>query len=220
MVPTGGFVAAGIGQGMGLYDFSADSALLVSNLQSAIGAALGTGEGPAAGMASIGASIPAGIGQGLAQYSFATDAVLLATNLQGALSSAFAGTASMNAIAWGNLLSGIGSDVVQLCPATSTMASAITSSMSGYSNSLWASGYNLSFGMAQGILSGQSTVINAAVRVAQAAIRAANNTLEVHSPSRVLMETGQKRRAGPCHRHDERDQCRRTSLSKRRKRAD
>ena len=192
MVPTGGFVAAGIGQGMGLYDFSADSALLVSNLQSAIGAALGTGEGPAAGMASIGASIPAGIGQGLAQYSFATDAVLLATNLQGALSSAFAGTASMNAIGMGQSAGlALGLTSYSFAPATSTMASAITSSMSGYSNSLWASGYNLSFGMAQGILSGQSTVINAAVRVAQAAIRAANNTLEVHSPSRVLMETGQ-----------------------------
>lgn len=192
MVPTGGFVAAGIGQGMGLYDFSADSALLVSNLQSAIGAALGTGEGPAAGMASIGAGIPAGIGQGLAQYSFATDAVLLAANLQGALSSAFVGTASMNAIGMRQSAGlALGLTSYSFAPATSTMASAIISSMSGYSNSLWASGYNLSFGLAQGILSGQSTVVNAAVRVAQAAIRAANNTLEVHSPSRVLMETGQ-----------------------------
>ena len=192
MVPLGNDVAAGIGQGMGQYDFAADSALLVGNLQSAVGAALGTGEGPAAGMASIGAGIPASIGQGLAQYSFATDAALLAANLQMALSSAFVGTASMNAIGMGQSAGlALGLTSYSFAPATSTMASAITSSMSGYSNSLWASGYNLSFGMAQGILSGQSTVINAAVRVAQAAIRAANNTLEVHSPSRVLMETGQ-----------------------------
>lgn len=192
--PIGLSVTQGVGAGMTEDMSSLDLAAttLALHLQSAIGAALGTGEGPAASMASISAGIPAGIGQGLAQYSFATDAALLAANLQGALSSAFAGTASMNAIGMGQSAGlALGLTSYSFAPATSTMASAITSSMAGYSNSLWASGYNLSFGMAQGILSGQSTVINAAVRVAQAAIRAANNTLEVHSPSRVLMETGQ-----------------------------
>ena len=51
-------------------------------------------------------------------------------------------------------------------------------------------GYNASHALAIGIMSGRSAVINAATSVAQSAIRATQQALDIHSPSRVFEELG------------------------------
>lgn len=51
-------------------------------------------------------------------------------------------------------------------------------------------GLQFSRGIASGIRAGKSEVINAAVDVARAAVKSANSTLQINSPSKVTMETG------------------------------
>lgn len=51
-------------------------------------------------------------------------------------------------------------------------------------------GYNLSIGLANGITSGRSAVVNAAARVAANAVSAARNQLAIRSPSRVMETIG------------------------------
>lgn len=51
-------------------------------------------------------------------------------------------------------------------------------------------GRMFSSGLASGIASGRSAVVSAAARVAAAAVAAANARLKIHSPSRVMMESG------------------------------
>lgn len=60
-------------------------------------------------------------------------------------------------------------------------------------NPMTAQGIGLSFstGLANGILSGRSRIINAAVEAAQAAITATKNTLDIHSPSKVMEGLGE-----------------------------
>lgn len=59
-------------------------------------------------------------------------------------------------------------------------------------NPMTAQGIGLSFstGLANGILSGRSAVIRAAVETAQAAITATKSTLDIHSPSKVMEGLG------------------------------
>ena len=53
-----------------------------------------------------------------------------------------------------------------------------------------AQGIYISQGLAQGILAGQSAVINAAISVATKAIQAAKSTLGIASPSQEFMQLG------------------------------
>ena len=53
-----------------------------------------------------------------------------------------------------------------------------------------AAGSSFSAGLATGIYSGKSGVIQAAINVAKAAITAANQTLEINSPSKATMRSG------------------------------
>ena len=73
--------------------------------------------------------------------------------------------------------------------ATGAVDSAITS---GETEASKADGIGSAFdsGLAGGITSGQSTVINAAIGVAKAAAQAARDALGIASPSRVMMEIG------------------------------
>lgn len=57
--------------------------------------------------------------------------------------------------------------------------------------SMIASGLNIATGLAAGITAGKSTVINAAIALAQAGIDAANKTLGVNSPSKVFIGIGE-----------------------------
>lgn len=55
----------------------------------------------------------------------------------------------------------------------------------------WWAGYNMSAGMAQGISSGRSLAVSAAISVARDAINAAKAEADIHSPSRVMEEAGE-----------------------------
>lgn len=75
--------------------------------------------------------------------------------------------------------------------ATRKLADAATSTIQDINTSRWrSSGYYAAIGFANGIRSGRSEVISAAAAVAQAAIIAAENTLEIGSPSKVFKEIG------------------------------
>lgn len=89
-----------------------------------------------------------------------------------------------------------GRSIVQA--AAVTVANAVISRMdSSLSPGRFTSiGLNVSYGLAQGISSGRSAVISAASEVASAAIQAANEKLEINSPSRVFERMGQYSVAG------------------------
>ena len=53
-----------------------------------------------------------------------------------------------------------------------------------------ASGRNATYGLARGILDGESAVIQAAMQVAQSVVNTTQDTLDMHSPSRVMEELG------------------------------
>lgn len=55
----------------------------------------------------------------------------------------------------------------------------------------WWAGYNMASGMAQGIDSGRSLAVSAAISVARDAINAAKAEADIHSPSRVMEEAGE-----------------------------
>lgn len=71
---------------------------------------------------------------------------------------------------------------------SSSTYNSLTTNLNYYSGSKI--GLDLTSGLASGILDGMSGVINAAIEVAKAAIDAANDTLEIHSPSRVFDRIG------------------------------
>lgn len=74
---------------------------------------------------------------------------------------------------------------------TKELADAATNTIQDINTSQWrSSGYYAAIGFANGIRSGRSEVISAANAVAQAAIIAAENTLEIGSPSKVFKEIG------------------------------
>ena len=75
--------------------------------------------------------------------------------------------------------------------ATRKLADAATSTIQDINTSQWrSSGYYAAIGFANGIRAGRSEVISAANAVAQAAIIAAENTLEIGSPSKVFKKIG------------------------------
>lgn len=57
-------------------------------------------------------------------------------------------------------------------------------------DSIYNSGLNLSYGLANGISAGRSSVINAVAEMCTAAVRQANESLDIHSPSRVFEKIG------------------------------
>lgn len=100
-------------------------------------------------------------------------------------------TAGMN-VATG-LANGLRAGIPSVQSAAQTLAQAanVASHTAGHASSAYSSGYNISVGLANGISAGRSAVINAAISVASAAITAANQTLQVRSPSRVFRRIGE-----------------------------
>lgn len=70
------------------------------------------------------------------------------------------------------------------------LVSAAAQVKTGLSSAGRSGGRMFSSGLAAGISSGRSAVVSAAARVAAAAVAAANARLRIHSPSRVMMESG------------------------------
>lgn len=146
-------------------------------------------------LGNIGTDISAGIASGLNEYGWDADASTLATDVDTAIRNAMqvhSPSLMMYPIGF-DLSAGIGEgmQLFSFADAASVVSAAIKSSVAKFEDSLKSSGYNFSAGLASGIRSGQSAVIRAATQVASAAIRAANNRLEISSPSRVMMESGE-----------------------------
>ena len=143
----------------------------------------------------VGTRVAEGIASGLNEYGWNTDASTLATDVDTAIRNAMqvhSPSLMMYPIGF-DLSTGIaeGMKLFSFSDAASVVSAAIKSSVAKFEDSLKSSGYNFSAGLASGIRSGQSAVIRAATQVASAAIRAANNKLEISSPSRVMMESGE-----------------------------
>lgn len=143
----------------------------------------------------VGTRVAEGIASGLNEYGWDTDASTLATDVDTAIRNAMqvhSPSLMMYPIGF-DLSAGIGEGMklFSFVGVASVVSSAIKSSIATFEDSLRSSGYNFAAGLASGIRSGQSAVIRAATQVASAAIRAANNKLEISSPSRVMMESGE-----------------------------
>ena len=142
-----------------------------------------------------GNSVSAGIAEGMIDYGWTGDANTLKTNIVDSVNASLGvQSPATTMIPTGfNVSRGIGEGMkmFSVAAAASVVSAAIKSSVSIFEDSLKPSGYNFAAGLASGIRSGQSAVIRAATQVASAAIRAANNKLEISSPSRVMMESGE-----------------------------
>ena len=128
-------------------------------------------------------------------FGWETSASTLSTNLVDAIDAAVqrGSPAEITKPTGQDVAAGIaeGMKMFSFADAASVVSEAIKSSVAIFEDSLKSSGYNFAAGLASGIRSGQSAVIRAATQVASAAIRAANNKLEISSPSRVMMESGE-----------------------------
>ena len=91
MVPMGENVAAGIGQGAGEYDFSADAETIASALEGALETVLGGGEEGGGAAQTIGEGLAQSIGEGASQHDFSAEASGVASAVESALGTAFGG---------------------------------------------------------------------------------------------------------------------------------
>lgn len=142
----------------------------------------------------IGDNVGAGIGTKVADHDYSSDAETSMSNLETALGNAAQqGSPAKRFYPLGNDISaGVAEGMKQFSfnSISSEIISSIRTSMSSMTTSFRTTGLNFSLGLASGIRAGKYSVINAAKEVAKAGINAANNTLEVSSPSRVMEETG------------------------------
>ena len=135
------------------------------------------------------------IGTGLAEYSFDADTETMAGNLEGSARASFDSHSPANRMKpLGNdVAAGVGAGA-QEYDFNGDMLAMAQNAQSAAGSKMQAagrrSGTYFAAGLAAGIESGRSRVITAAVRVAQAAINAVNNTLGIHSPSTVAFEAG------------------------------
>lgn len=142
----------------------------------------------------IGDNVGAGIGTKVADHDYSSDAETSMSNLETALGNAAQqGSPAKRFYPLGNDISaGVAEGMKQFSfnSISSEIISSIRTSMSNMTASFRTTGLNFSLGLASGIRAGKYSVINAAKEVAKAGSNAANNTLEVSSPSRVMEETG------------------------------
>ena len=142
----------------------------------------------------IGDNVGAGIGTKVADHDYSSDAETSMSNLETALGNAAQqGSPAKRFYPLGNDISaGVAEGMKQFSfnSISSEIISSIRTSMSSMTASFRTTGLNFSLGLASGIRAGKYSVINAAKEVAKAGSNAANNTLEVSSPSRVMEETG------------------------------
>lgn len=171
-----------------------DSAALLTTIQN-LQTILGSDIAVNASMSDTGYDIASGLAEGLMMFGWETSASTLSTNLVDAIDAAVqrGSPAEITKPTGQDVAAGIaeGMKLFSFADAAAVVSAAIKSSVAIFEDSLRSSGYNFSAGLASGIRSGQSAVIRAATQVASAAIRAANNKLEISSPSRVMMESGE-----------------------------
>lgn len=162
---TGTHILEGVAKGMTAAGWDSDAETVASNLETALNSALDINS-PSKRVVPIGNYVAQGVGEGMAGYDFSVSAASVAGSLESALGSAMANGS----------FSVIGQSVM----------SSLTASIQG--TSLRSAGVNLMVGLRAGILAGRSGVVSAMRSAAQAAVSAAKQTLQIHSPSRVFRD--------------------------------
>ena len=147
-------------------------------------------------MNGVGADAAAGVGEGMAAADMSTYGITVADNTEAALRSG----AAFNSASPANRTKPVGRDValgigVGMAETDlSSYASATSSHVLGTlranlnASSLRSTGVLAMSGLAAGILAGRSQVITAMRNAARAAVNAAKQTLDIHSPSRVFRD--------------------------------
>ena len=191
MVPIGENAAAGIGQGAGAYDFSADAESITSSFQNALETALGRDHSTGKSLArTLGGDIADNIGSGMDSYDFSPTATAASAGLRGAVSAVFNanllsafGTVSMGGIA-------AAMTAFSFSAAADSVGSEARSAISGSLNSysLRSAGVNVMNGLIAGINAGRSGVVSAMRSAARAAVDAAKSELKIASPSGVFRD--------------------------------
>ena len=143
----------------------------------------------------VGNDIIAGVGKGMASADLSTDAACVESNTENALRSAFnSHSPAQTMVPIGNdVAAGVGQGMSEydFSGDSDAMAqgakSTAEAAMNGAGNS---AGRMFASGIARGILSGRSNVVNAAVSIARAAVSAIRRELQIASPSKVTMQLG------------------------------
>ncbi|MBE5773952.1 MAG: hypothetical protein E7337_08455 [Clostridiales bacterium] len=172
------------------YDWEGDVTNIVDSMRSALDAA----------MPGVGNDASCGVGQGAAEYDFSGDTDAAADNLEGAYRGSMdSNSPAQRMVPLGNDVSaGVGQGMTEYDFTASTtgtannligtLSAALYAQATVAVNSARNIGRAISTGLASGILSGQSLVIQSAAKVAQAAIRSAKNELDINSPSGVFRD--------------------------------
>ena len=145
LTDTGAHIREGIAQGMTEAGWDSDATTVADALQAALNKALEIGS-PSRLMVPIGGYVAAGIGEGMKQYDATTDAAAVSGKFKSAVEG------KLNRL------------------------------------TLFGVGVNAMAGLAAGIKLGQFGVVTAMQEAAQAAVNAAKETLDIHSPSRVFRD--------------------------------
>jgi len=189
-IGVGNELSSSIAQGMQEYGWEGDATTLASSLQTAISAV----------MPQVGNDASAGVGQGMAEYDFSGDASTAADNLEGAYRGSLdSQSPAQRMVPLGNDVSaGVGQGMTQYSFAgdsntaaynlVSALSTALVAQATAAANSARGIGTAITSGIAAGIRSGQSAVIQAAVTAVRSALTAAKAALEIRSPSGVFRE--------------------------------
>lgn len=160
MNPTGGYIAAGIGEGMSAYDFSTYASTMATNIDTPLKTYLSKTRFQAYGFLAA-----SGLAKGLTTYSMASVGTTMATSIS---------TSAKDGMS----------------VAGTTMASYLVNAARSSINTstLRQVGVNAMAGLKNGINAGRAGVINAMKAAAKAALAAAKEELDIHSPSRVFRD--------------------------------
>ena len=175
------------------YDWNTTGSTVMSDIVSGFEAAGGD-------LSQVGDDMAAGIGEGEAAHDFSADAGTAIDNNEAALRNAAdshspaarfnpLGTDIAAGIGQGMLLYDFSSDSTATANSLiGAVSAALYARSSIVINSARAVGKAISTGMARGVLDGESTVIQAAAKVAASALQAAKDKLGIASPSRIFRD--------------------------------
>jgi TP901 family phage tail tape measure protein len=147
----------------------------------------------------VGNDISAGIAKGLVGYGWTTDASTVATDVEDAMRTAMSShSPAQKYVPVGtDVAAGIGkgmkeySFLTDATAAAENMQTAMDAALKAGEADINDIGKNFAKGMAKGITDGKSEVINAVLKLARAAIKAAKDGMQEKSPSRATMEIGE-----------------------------
>ena len=142
-------------------------------------------------LAGVGENVTAGIGEAMVAAGWDTDAESVAQNMENALNTALdINSPSKRMYPIGeNTAAGVGAGFDDYDPSAdaNTLAGRLETTLSGAID-LRSAGTNAMKGLQNGIIAGRSGVISAMRSAARAAVTAAKNELQIHSPSAVFRD--------------------------------